>query len=273
MPIEPTEPATHTGTDRRAFLTRSAAGGALVATAAATGLTALGANAASAQESPAPTVEQEFAAKAAPLELAASVAYSVALTGDAVVGDLSRTLRQFQRNHQEAAALLTSRIHPDAPPPLADQALAAQYSPGPGSDEAAVASLLAALEEGLAATHLASISTFEDTSFAKTVSQVLATEEQQAVVLGRAGGASIESLTPATASTDGTLEAGQPAPAAGDTEGEGDDAEGSGSEDSGNATDSGNETDTGGDDTDVDAPAAEDADADSGTGSADDSTN
>jgi hypothetical protein len=62
----------------------------------------------------------------------------------------------------------------------------------------------------LAATHLSALSSFDDASFAKTVAQVLSVEQQQAVALGRAGGAPVDTLTPAVASTDGALEAGQP---------------------------------------------------------------
>jgi hypothetical protein len=154
-------------------------------------------------------------------------------------------------------------MHADADAPLADPAVVTRFSPPAGADEAAVATLLASLEESLAATHLGAIATFEDSSFAKTVSQVLAVEEQQAVVLGRAGGASIEALTPATSSTEGALQAGQPVPASGfGTDDTGGSADGS---EEGNATDSGNETDTGEDDTRTDT--------DSGSNSADDTTN
>jgi len=212
VPIEPTEPATTSGTDRRAFLTRSAAGGALVATAATTGFAGLGLVAAGAQEGTADTrrsINQQYVLGAIPLELAAVVAYDAALSGDALSGDLATTLRRFQRNHQDVAADLTGRAHADDDIPTADPAVAAQFSPPAGADEAAVLTTLASLEEALSATHLGAIATFEDTSFAKVLSQFLTVEAQQAVALGRAAEQPLDALTPAIASTDGGLEASQ----------------------------------------------------------------
>jgi hypothetical protein len=258
VPIDPTEPATPTGTDRRAFLTRSAAGGALVATAAATGLAGLGIGTAGAQEASAPpTVEEEYAAKAAALELAAAVAYEAALSGSSVSGELADTLRRFQTNHQTVASTLAEEVHPDAPAPVADPGVTAQFSPAEGADEGAVLSQLAAMEDALSATHLGAIPDFKNTSFAKVLAQALAIEAQQAVYLGRAAGTAIEELTPATATTDGALEAGQ-APAGPSTPGddESDADEDTSEADAGNATDAGNETDTGDDDTDADADSA-----------------
>ena len=124
-------------------------------------------------------------------------------------GDLATTLRRFQRNHQDVAADLTGRAHADDDIPTADPAVAAQFSPPAGADEAAVRTTLASLEEALSATHLGAIATFEDTSFAKVLSQFLTVEAQQAVALGRAAEQPLDALTPAIASTDGGLEAGQ----------------------------------------------------------------
>lgn len=253
MPIDPTEPAVIDATDRRAFLTRAAAGGALAATVATAGVAGLGpAGPAAAQGSTElpPTITEAYAARLAPLELAASVAYEAALSGGAVPEDLTSTLRRFQRNHQQAAAWLADHMADGTPDPRADVGVAEGFSAPAGADGNAVLSLLATLEEGLAATHLAAIETFDDTSTAKTVSQILAVQQQQAVVLGRAAGASIESLTPATASIDGTLETGAPAPTTAaepdGSEADGSDAEGSdaeGSDDSG--PDDGSDDDNG----------------------------
>lgn len=260
MPIDPTEPATNSGSDRRAFLTRSAAGGALVATVASTGLAGLGLGVAGAQDDAARlrTATQEYVLGAIPLELAAAVAYGSALTGDAVSGEIATTLRQFQRNHQDVAANLAGRVHADDAVPTADPAIVAQFSPPAGADEATVLTTLASLEEALSATHLGVIATFDDTSFAKVLSQFLAVEAQQAVTLGRAAGEPLDALTPPVATTDGALEAGGTASGSGSaTEAGPDDAAG-GQPDAGNATDSGNEVDTGGDDTDADAPGGSD---------------
>src|SRR5690606_26227769 len=107
--------------------------------------------------------------KAVALELAASVAYSAALAGEAVGPELVATLRQFQRNHQDGAEALLARIPLDEEPG-ADPGVIAQFSPADGADEAAILTQLASLEEALAATYLDAIDTFDDSSFAKLVS-------------------------------------------------------------------------------------------------------
>lgn len=211
MPIDHKPNPTAT-TSRRAFITRTAAGGAVVATATTTGLGGLGIglNAAAAQPSPATDQNaQQFGVDTAPLEMAANVAYQAGLNNEGLTSEVEAVLRLFQRHHQEVAGVLTALIvDSDVPAPVADPGVIAQFSPPAEADEQSVLALLAALEEGLAATHLARIGSIDDPSLAKTVAQVTAVEQQQAVSLGRASGASIEALTPRVADTEGILEAG-----------------------------------------------------------------
>jgi hypothetical protein len=243
VPIDPTEPAHHDGTpSRRAFLSRTAAGGALAATVvgigAGSGIARLGATAAGAQESPVTpvTVMHEFAAVASRLELSAAQAYQAALDNDTVSQQWRATLGQFRRNHQQVATLLDGLRHPDDPPLVADPAVTQQFSPPRGTSETDALGLLAELEERLSATHLGAIETFDVSAHAKIVTQVLAVESQHAVVLGRAAGTPIAELTPATGPTDNPLTVGQ-APAVATVEtGEGGDEEGDGDTEDGATT-------------------------------------
>lgn len=210
MPIE--QPEATTATTRRAFLARSAAGGALVAAVAATGAAGglggvlpVGAQAGG---SAGELDNDGFATLTTPLEMAAVQAYQAATEGPALDDTWKATARTFQAHHQEVATLLATLIEAKVPPvapPVPDAAVAARFTAPAGADQTAVLTLLASLEEALAATHLAAIGSLADSSTAKTVAQVLAIESQQAVALGRAAGATIESLTPAKAPTTGTL--------------------------------------------------------------------
>src|SRR5690606_36377039 len=121
------------------------------------------------------------------------------LSGDTVRDEWVTVMRRFQRNHQEVAATLAELLHADAPAPVADPATAERFTPPAGADEIAIFTLLASLEEALAATHLGAIGTFDDAAIAKTVAQVLAVEQQHAVALGRAAGTPLDALTPPVA--------------------------------------------------------------------------
>lgn len=216
MPIDHTEPAAVTGSSRRAFLARTAAGGAVAASVGAIGLGGvLPASAQEGQEAPTPIAATtlatgDFAAFAAPLELAAVQAYLSAVTNGRTElrEEWLDTLTQFLRHHQEVGTLLVSLVDSEAAVPAADPGIIAQFSPPLGSDQTAILTRLAELEEGLAATHLAVIGELEDTVIAKTVIQVSAVEQQQAVALGRAAGTALDGLTPATGSTEGGLTPG-----------------------------------------------------------------
>ena len=61
------------------------------------------------------------------------------------------------------------------------------------------------IEETLAATHLSAISVMIEKTTAKTVTQVLAVEGQQAALLAVAGGSTVESVTPATNTSDAAV--------------------------------------------------------------------
>ncbi len=217
MPIDHTEPAAVTGSSRRAFLARTAAGGAVAASVGAIGLGGgiLPASAQEGEEAPTPVMATtlataDFAAFAAPLELAAAQAYLSAVTnGRTELSDeWLDTLTQFLRHHQEVGTLLVSLVDSEAAVPTADAGVTAQFSPPLGSDQTAILTRLAELEEALAATHLAVIGDLEDTVIAKTVIQVSAVEQQHAVALGRAAGTPLDVLTPATGSTEGGLTPG-----------------------------------------------------------------
>lgn len=217
MPIDNSEPAVSSGSSRRAFLARTAAGGAVAASVGVIGLNGgLGAPSALAQAPgemtpiSATLTMAEHAAATAPLELAATQAYLAALdNGSDVLSPQSISLlNQFLRNHQQAATLLQSYLEGDAATPTADPGVTAQFSPRLGSDEPAILSTLAALEEGLAATHLAVIIDMSIKVQAKVAIQLSAVEQQQAVVLARAAGTPLAEITPPTASTDGVLVAG-----------------------------------------------------------------
>ena len=219
MPIDNTDEAL-THSSRRAFLARAAAGGAVAASVGAVGLSGgLGALPALAQEggdepitpiSATALATSDYATLMAPLELAASQAYLAAITNGRteLSEEWAGTLAQFLRHHKEVAVTLVNMIEDAETAPTADPGVTAQFSPPMGSDEAAILARLAELEEGLAATHLVTIVDLEDTTTAKTVIQISAVEQQQAVALGRAAGVAIADLTPPTASTDGTITAG-----------------------------------------------------------------
>ncbi len=216
MPIDNSEPAVSSGASRRALLARTAAGGAVAASVGVIGLNGgLGIPAALAQApDEASTSESltmaEHAAATLSLELAAVQAYLAALENgtEELSPRSTELLNQFLRNHQGAATLLQSYLDGDAAVPTADPGVTAQFSPRLGADEPAILSTLAALEEGLAATHLAVIVDLSIKVQAKVAIQLSAVEQQQAVLLARAAGTPLADITPATAPTEGVLVAG-----------------------------------------------------------------
>ena len=209
MPIDKPE-ATAATTTRRTFLARAAVGGALVGAGAAVGPLGLFAPAAGAQAAPDATLDGAppldnvtFAAFATPLEMAAVQAYQSALDSEQLNSRWRRMTLQFQTQHQTAATALTDQLADDAGTPEPNDLVLseARAAIDAASDQEAVLIALSDLEETTAATHLYALSGLEDTSLAKLVAQVLAVESQQCVVLGRAGGLDVESLTPASVST------------------------------------------------------------------------
>lgn len=197
-----------TATTRRSFLARTAVGGALVTAGAVAGpLTHLLPTAGAQEASTETLLDADFAAFAAPLELAAVQAYQAALSSEQLDATWTSGARTMQNNHQQVAATLTTLLDAEAPAPLPDAAFtkSATDAIAAAGDQLAVLKALATVEETLAATHLSAVPALREPTTAKLVSQVVAVEGQQAALLGVGGGGSVESVTPAEATTDGAL--------------------------------------------------------------------
>ena len=194
-----------TATSRRTFLTRTAVGGALV-TAGALGLP-LGSLAPTAGARPAKqgTIKDDaFVAFAAPLELAAVAAYTAAIGGDGLDEEWAAIALDFQSHHQAVADTLAPLGDESAPAPVADAAVAKRWVDAvkAAGDQNAILLALAEVEETLAATHLRAIGVLREKSTAKTVTQVLAVEGQQAALLAVGGGTAVSEVTPATSDAE-----------------------------------------------------------------------
>ncbi|HRW37698.1 MAG: ferritin-like domain-containing protein [Acidimicrobiales bacterium] len=220
MPIDrSTQPTA--GTTRRTFLARTAGIGALVTAGAVVAPTLGAAPWAGAQAGDSELTDAAFASFATPYELAAVQAYLLALRSGQLDATWTDRARQFQMNHQATADTLTTLLGDEDPAPRADADLVEQLTGsigGAGSQEA-VLGVLAGLEETLAATHLSAVPLLRDPITGRTVAQVVATESQQAALLGIDSGATFEELTPAEASDEGGIPLSD-APDAGDSTGE-----------------------------------------------------
>lgn len=211
MPTE-TSPATTPPTSRRTFLTRTLAGTAMVGVGAAVGPLGLFSSPVAAQDGgslalAAPLSGEDFSAFAVPLELAAVQAYLTALDTDGIDDATRRLLRRFQGHHQGVVEALRPLLpaDPDLPDPTPNAELTRTATDAIQSagDADGVLIALSDLEKVCAASHLNALGIIEEPSLAKTVSQVLATESQQAAFLGASGGADIAELTPSAVSLDG----------------------------------------------------------------------
>lgn len=150
---------------------------------------------------------EAFAAFAAPLELAAVQAYNVAVTSEKLDREWAAQALVFQSHHRAVADAIIEMGDANAEAPVADAEFskAANDAIAAAADQNAVLLALADVEETLAATHLAAVAQLREVSTAKTVTQVLAVEGQQAALLAVAGGSSIESVTPATNTGDAAV--------------------------------------------------------------------
>ncbi len=210
MPLDKVE-ASATPTTRRTFLARAATGGVLVGAGVATGTLGLFGAPAGAQDAEPSLVDagaltpEAFGAAATPLELAAVQAYQAALDGGRLDDAWQEHARRFQEQHRTAATALAGLVGEDAEEPVADpQLLSSTVAEVEGAaDQTAVLAALSPLELGIAATHLAALSGLAEPTLAKLVAQVLAVENQQGALLGRAGGTDLTELTPAAVSTEG----------------------------------------------------------------------
>lgn len=209
MPTDPS-PDPATATTRRSFLARAAVGGALVTAGVAAAPIGSLVSPAGAQDGMLISdlySDVEFALFATPLELAAVQAYLAAARTQLLSEDWQQRIRDFGTHHQAVADTLNplrgeeaSRARPDEA--LLEQSVAAVEA---AADEAGVLAALAELESTLAATHLAAVELLREQFTSGIVTQVLMVESQQAALLATAAGDSIESATPAVASTAGAL--------------------------------------------------------------------
>lgn len=197
-----------TATSRRTFLTRTAVGGALVtAGALAFPLGSLVPTAGARPADQGDLGDADFAAFATALELAAVAAYTAAFDKDVLDDVWADRALQFQSHHQDVADTLLTLGDESAAAPVAEAAFAKRSIDAidAATDQNGVLAALAVVEETLAATHLAGIGRLAEKTTARTVTQVLAVEGQQAALLAVASGSSITSATPATNSGDAAL--------------------------------------------------------------------
>lgn len=207
MPTDPsTAPAT--ATTRRAFLARTAVGGALATAVLAGPLRDL-LPTAGAQGAADVLDDATFGTLTAPVELAAVQAYQAALDADVVDATWSGHLATFQAHHRTVAGALEGLRGSSAPTPsVPDPALVDTYTGQieAAADQAALLGVLSGLEDAISATHLAALSSIPDPVTAKTVAQVLAIEAQTAAFLGTGAGLDLAELTPAESSTEAALD-------------------------------------------------------------------
>lgn len=197
-----------TATSRRTFLTRTAVGGALVTAGALTlpltGLTP-GAGARTADQGD--LKDEDFAAFATALELAAVAAYDAALASTLLDDEWYGRVLDFQGHHQDVADTLTELRADDAGEAIAEAAFSKKSvdAVNAATDQNGVLAALAVVEETCAATHLSGVAQLAEKSTARTVTQVLCVEGQQAALLGVASGSTVEEVTPATNTQDAAL--------------------------------------------------------------------
>lgn len=197
-----------TATSRRTFLTRTAVGGALVtAGALALPLTSLAPGAGARPAEQGDLGDEDFADIGTALELAAVAAYTAAFDKDVLDDEWSALALEFQSHHQAVADTLVTLRSPDAAEAVAEAAFSKRSIDAieAASDQDGVLAALAVVEETLAATHLSGVAQLKEKSTARTVTQVLAVEGQQAALLAIASGTPIAEVTPATNSGDAAL--------------------------------------------------------------------
>jgi hypothetical protein len=197
-----------TATSRRTFLTRTAVGGALVtAGALALPMGSLMPVAGARPADQGDLKDPDFAAFGTAIELAAVAAYSAAFDTNLLDGEWADRALRFQGHHQDVADTLPELLDESAPAPVAEAAFAKRSIDAikAAGDQNGILAALAVVEETLAATHLAGIGRLAEKSTARTVTQVLAVEGQQAALLAVASGSTVEAATPPTDSGDAAL--------------------------------------------------------------------
>ena len=205
MSIEHPEAARAT-TSRRAFLTRAAAGGALVTAASALPLDRLVQAAGAASTTP-DLDDPTYAAIATPYEMAAVQAYQAAISSGAFTGQDAQTMSGLLSNHQTVVDTLTAYLPTTAAAPLPDPGLQKTVTKTITKSSPAKTTLatLMDLESTLAATHLAGLGQLTEFSLARTLAQVLSVENEQSALLARMLDKTIESQTPTSVDTTAAL--------------------------------------------------------------------
>lgn len=203
------------GTSRRRFLTRAAAGGALLV--AGSQLVPGGLLPAAAQDEGGANDEdqdaelspdEELVAHLAGLCLAAARGFGLAV--DPATSPLSEPVAEVVRRlgafHTSQAAALNELlpVAVENTNTVLDQELAREIA-GASTDQDAVLGVLRDLEESLAATQYVMLGAIDDQNDARTVAEILPVTGQAVVVLGTLAGAPFGELVPAQQTGEGDL--------------------------------------------------------------------
>lgn len=174
---------------RRRFLTRAVAGGAVVAVGGVVLPVAGLVPAALAQEedSAVPEADAELATYAAGVERAAVAAYGLAAEKKLITEPLLQISLLFSQHHKDHAGAFEALLGLDAPVPP-NPALVAALGPQieAAADEAALLTVLFAIEQGAAATYQLAMGVLESPEAAAAVATIEPVEAQHAVVFGSA---------------------------------------------------------------------------------------
>lgn len=174
---------------RRRFLTRAAAGGAVVAVGGVVLPIAGIVPAALAQdeESAVPEADAALAEYAASVEQAAVAAYGAAAERRLISEPLLQVALLFQQHHKDHAAAFEGLLGLDAPVPP-NASLLDVFAPQieAATDEAALLKIAFDLEQGAAATYQLAMGVLESADAAAAVATIEPVEAQHAVVLGSA---------------------------------------------------------------------------------------
>lgn len=202
MPIDKPE-ATADTVSRRAFISRSAIGAAVVGSGVLAGFGRFGP--AGAQAGPdqggGALDDDAFGRFMVPLELGAVQAYQTALDSGQLAG-FETEARRFQSHHNQIATSLGDLIvaGDDDPAPAPDPTVAASGAGGPAA--------LAEMEAVLAATHILAIEQITDTVTARQSAQVAAVQSQQSASLALRAEMDPAAVTPAVISLDNARQVG-----------------------------------------------------------------
>lgn len=182
-------------TSRRAFLARAGGMGASIAIGSA--VLPIAPLVAAAQEEE-ELKDEDIAAFAESVELAAVEAYAIALgSGKVTVPAVVQAMTAYAAHHREHAAVLASANVGSAkgkPNPTVLRALRDQL--GAASDQAGVVRIAFDVENAMASTYLFAISNFKDPRAVQLAASILPVEAQHAISFGQAVGRPLEGLFP-----------------------------------------------------------------------------